>query len=165
MTYEMKNIKKLSTHNGVALTGTLYRDGKRIATVEDQGNGGSLWISWIESEKTEYPILREWFFNNCAGHWTERHKNDENCEEMAVELIIEISENNKDSKKSIVVRVVGDEIYPGLPNVEQYKLKNATIADTNALYSIVNQLPTAEVWDSSIQKYVRADALLMKVGA
>jgi hypothetical protein len=80
-------------------------------------------------------------------------------------LIIEISENNKDSKKSIVVRVVGDEIYPGLPNVEQYKLKNATITDTNALYSIVNQLPTAEVWDSSIQKYVRVDALLMKVGA
>ncbi len=165
MTYEMKNIKKLSTHNGVALTGTLYRDGKRIATVEDQGNGGSLWINWIESEKTEYPILREWFLNNCAGHWTERHKNDENCEEMAIELIIEISENNKDSKKSIVVRVVGDEIYPGLPNVEQYKLKNATITDTNALYSIVNQLPTAEVWDSSIQKYVRVDALLMKVGA
>lgn len=38
--YDIKGVKYLPTHDGVAFTGTLYKDGKRIGSVENGGTGG-----------------------------------------------------------------------------------------------------------------------------
>jgi len=73
--YELKNYKSLNTHNGVAWTATLYKGRFKIAYVEDQGNGGSIMVSWNISHEKGCADLEKWFLENCEGHWTAQFAN------------------------------------------------------------------------------------------
>lgn len=49
--YTFKNMQKMSGMEGMAWTGSLYYDGKKIGTVRDDGNGGMLWIDVVPEAK------------------------------------------------------------------------------------------------------------------
>lgn len=49
--YQIKNLRSCEAADGVAWSGTLYRDGKRIAKVRDGGNGGMLDIDWLDHRR------------------------------------------------------------------------------------------------------------------
>jgi hypothetical protein len=46
MTYKVTKYRELRTREGYAYTYTLHIDGKPVATVENRGDGGCLWVSW-----------------------------------------------------------------------------------------------------------------------
>ncbi len=45
-TYEVKKYHELRTREGYAYTFVLHIDNKPVATVENRGDGGCLWVSW-----------------------------------------------------------------------------------------------------------------------
>ena len=54
MNYEIKNLKTLNTHDGLAFTLTLYKNGKRIGTAENAGRGGCNLYRIKNSELQEF---------------------------------------------------------------------------------------------------------------
>lgn len=50
MKLEVRNVKMLETHRGVAFTCTLYVDGKKAASVSQEGCGGSNDYRWVDAE-------------------------------------------------------------------------------------------------------------------
>ena len=171
--YEIKNYKSLKTRDGIAWTSSLYRDNKKVADLEDQGNGGSISIMWVDghwTNKAESKMLNEWFLNNCDWHWTSKFINSEysDADELAINLLDDIRENNKKAKNRIIFRtsnVVETDERGMVIQIPEYTMAKTTIADANALYYIVNKYPNSQVWDSSVQRYVNTGELLMKVTA
>ena len=51
-TYSLKNVKQCNGREGIAWSGTLYDGARKIADVQDDGNGG---------------CLRIWFFDRAGG--------------------------------------------------------------------------------------------------
>jgi len=56
--YSIKNLRMLQTHDGHALTATLYREKLKIGTIEDTGTGGGIWPH-IES-RSEQDLFNDW---------------------------------------------------------------------------------------------------------
>lgn len=171
--YEIKNYKSLNTRDGVAWTSSLYRDGKKVADLEDQGHGGSISIMWTEGywiNKTESEMLNKWFLENCEWHWTSAFKTSEvtSNDELAINLLDEIRQNNKKAKTHIIFRTsntVQTDERGMVIAVPEYTLAKTTIADLNTVSYIANKYPEVYVWDSSVECYINAKSLLEKVGA
>ena len=56
--YEVKNLKQFAALDGVCWHCTLYRDGKRVAVVENRGDGGENWYHWNEGCSDYHDELR-----------------------------------------------------------------------------------------------------------
>jgi len=87
---------------------------------------------------------------------------------LAINLLDEIRANNKIAKTKILFResgVVEIDERGMVVQVPEYTMNKTTIADTNALGYILNQHPHAQVWHSSVGKFVNIDLLLMKASA
>lgn len=64
MTYTVKNIKTFRGRDGLGVNCSLYKDGKRIGTVDDMANGGQYdyglindeWIKLMEHVRTLPPV-------------------------------------------------------------------------------------------------------------
>lgn len=54
--YTVKNVKFFNSRNGYGFNATLYRDGKKIANVIEEGNGGQLRL--LEFAQAEADILK-----------------------------------------------------------------------------------------------------------
>jgi hypothetical protein len=162
--YEIKGIKTLSVYDGVALTANLYREGRIVASVEDRGDGGCMWIHWNKNSGIESALLLDWFDKLEANHWTTHFRNSEFSDkcELAIEWLIEIAQNNKSAKKNILIRVAIEPFPDGMQNFENYQMKNVSLFNREALQSIVNQFVNAEVWDITSQSFVYAKNLLKK---
>ena len=105
MSYQIKKMKQMEMRNGVALTADLYRNGKLIAFLEDQGDGGGLAVRWAEGlvwtnpEETQ-AILEFYSAHASKDHWTQEHFGAEYCNslELAVEWIIEMHQSKQLAK-------------------------------------------------------------------
>jgi len=123
--YEVKNVKSFRGREGYGFNASLYRDGKRVAHVDDEGNGGCYryhWLDW-EAGRVEIPttvngkdfmlkVTREQkaFMEHvkAAGKYGDFEPED-SC---VAELVDEYEANKqykKWCKKSIVFRLKGDE--------------------------------------------------------
>lgn len=141
--YNIKNIKTLRTSNGVALTANLY-DGKTfVASIEDRGDGGSLWIYWDLDRELHQHQIQQWWKQNCEGHWTAGYTESDNILEHAMELLIEHAQLNKDVKKNIVFR----------SGENTYKWRDSDLSDLPALMRIAYDYPDAECWNVETQKW------------
>lgn len=173
MKYELKNIKTLNTSDGVAWTATVYKDGKRIGTAEDRGDGGSARL--YVSDRAEEVSLVEWAREEAdgSGLWMEEYTKrtikvhhvggdkdgTQGYEpqfdvEMALAYLMEVADLNKKAKSAIVFRVskgvdprIGEEY-------NTYTLKNdrpwshESVANyASALMYIEGKYPTAQMWD------------------
>lgn len=56
--YRIKNLRTLETHDGQALTATLYRGKLRVGTIEDTGTGGGIWPHF--TSRAEQDLFSEW---------------------------------------------------------------------------------------------------------
>jgi hypothetical protein len=106
-------IKSLKTLASGAYTATLYRDNKRIATLEDDGRGGQvrMWstakdATWRETEALQDELtawskdnLPDWYLTSWGAY--PRLEPDW---ELAVGFLTEAAEINKSARKGRIVR-------------------------------------------------------------
>lgn len=190
MKYELKNIKTLNTHEGMAWTATVYKDGKRIGTAEDRGDGGSSWL-YLDN-RTEEDALVAWCAEACknSGLWmaeyalkyqTVHHvggeKNGEKTwemafsTEMALSYLLEVADLDKKAKKHIIFRVskgidsrIGEQY-------DTYTLSGQSMATetpasvASALEYITHKFSNAEVWHSHTHSWLSASEMLKDVRA
>lgn len=185
MKYELKNIKTLNTSNGVAWTATVYKDGKRIGTAEDRGDGGSAWL-YVKNYAEELE-LTAWCAEACknSGLWMAEYANkygtvhhvggekdgEQTWEmsfntEMALAYLMEVYELDKKAKKYMVFRVSRG-IDPRIgEQFAEFQMKGLSMAVArpsdiaSALAYIVKKYPTAQVWDFRDHAYSDASAML-----
>ena len=55
-TYQVKNVKIFRGHDGHAFNSSLYCDGKRVATVDDDGWGGECRFQWLDYKKPKVEV-------------------------------------------------------------------------------------------------------------
>jgi hypothetical protein len=176
MKYELKGVKTIMGHEGIAFTATIYEDGKKFGYAHDAGDGGMVRVDYLDGDnRTRAPkdeALTKWHRENCTDNWSSMHDSDP---ESAVNLMFEIWENNKKAKTKILfktkvvdwTKVTFDEYMKDYASYheEEYQLNKATIADRDALFSISKQHADAHVWDPSVEHYVPiADLLAVPVG-
>jgi len=106
MDFTIKNFRSLSSG---AYTATLYQDGKRVATVEDDGRGGQVRINPVKAENwgsvrasleavlTNWAevSLPEWYLTSYGTHPALNARSFE----LAIDYLIECAENDEIIKK------------------------------------------------------------------
>jgi len=74
MKIELKSIKHMDGHEGIAFSAKLYIDGKRVGNVRDDGNGGEVYI-WIDPAfKKLEKEAREWALGLPPIKWVTKEK-------------------------------------------------------------------------------------------
>lgn len=185
MKYELKNIKTLNTHEGMAWTATVYKDGKRIGTAEDRGDGGSTWLyvsnyaeeleltAWCaEASKNSGLWMAEYALKYQTVHHVGGEKNGEKTwemafsTEMALAYLLEVADLDKKAKKYLVFRVpTGITEFIG-QEYDTYVLKGQSMATATpssvaqALVYITGKYATAQVWDFRDHAWIDASAML-----
>jgi len=56
MNYSVKNVKTFRGHDGDGFNATLYRDGKKIALVDDDARGGEFRYEWLDRDADKVDI-------------------------------------------------------------------------------------------------------------
>jgi hypothetical protein len=186
MKYELKNIKTLNTHEGTAWTASVYKDGKRIGTAEDRGDGGSSWL-YLENRADEDALV-EWCAQAAknSGLWMAQYATEtikthhiggekngtETYElrfnsEMALAYLMEISDLDKRAKKDIIFRVPnGNDPLTCVDTHDTYRLSGQSMATATpssvaqALVYITTKFSNAEVWDFREHSWLSASAML-----
>ncbi len=100
-------IKGLKTLKSGAYTATLYLNGKKVADLEYDGNGGSP-RTWFEGE--DYPARQAaedafvaWYRVNVPSwHWSFEHREDAYGIESAISYVIDVADFVKMSKRGTV---------------------------------------------------------------
>lgn len=185
MKYELKNIKTLNTHEGMAWTATVYKDGKRIGTAEDRGDGGSTWLyvsnyaeeleltAWCaEASKNSGLWMAEYALKYQTVHHVGGEKNGEKTwemafsTEMALAYLLEVADLDKKAKKYLVFRVpTGITEFIG-QEYDTYQMKNLSMAVAtprdiaSALVFITKKYTNAQVWDFRDHAWIDASAML-----
>lgn len=190
MKYELKNIKTLNTHEGMAWTASVYMDGKRIGTAEDRGDGGSSWL-YLDNRADEDALIA-WCAEACknSGLWMAKYalkyqtvhhvggeKNGEQTwemafsTEMALAYLLEVADLDKKAKKHIIFRVpTGITEFIG-QEYDTYTLSGQSMATetpasvASALKYITHKFSNAEVWHSSEHSWLSAAEMLEDVRA
>lgn len=185
MKYQLKNIKTLNTHEGMAWTATVYKDGKRIGTAEDRGDGGSTWLyvsnyaeeleltAWCaEASKNSGLWMAEYANKYGTVHHVGGEKDGEQTwemsfsTEMALAYLLEVADLDKKAKKNIIFRVpTGITEFIG-QEYDTYTLTGQSMATAtpssvaHALVYITKKYATAQVWDFRDHAWIDASAML-----
>jgi hypothetical protein len=190
MKYELKNIKTLNTHDGVAWTASVYRDGKRIGTAEDRGDGGSTWlyldnradeadlVAWCaEASKNSGLWMAQYATETIKTHHVGGEQNGTATyelrfnDEMALAYLMEVSDLDKRAKKNIVFRTPRVIPHTSVDTYDTYTLSGRSMATETpasvsaALVYITNKFSNAEVWHSREHMWVSASEMLKDVRA
>ena len=178
MQYELKNIKTLNTSNGIAWTASVYKDGKRIGSAEDRGDGGSssLYITtyaeeqalveWARTAVQGSGLWMEEFstmpidIHHVGGAVTQGYRFDT---ELALAYLMEIADLDKKSKKNLVFRVAKTSTDGALDNYDIYIARHFDNRDKSVLY-VSQKYPTAQIWDVDAHAWTSVLASV-KVGA
>lgn len=186
MKYELKNIKTLNTHEGMAWTATVYKDGKRIGTAEDRGDGGSTWLyvsnyaeeleltAWCaEASKNSGLWMAEYANKYGTVHHVGGEKDGEQTwemsfsTEMALAYLLEVADLNKKAKKNIIFRVPnGNDPLTHVDTHDTYTLTGQSMAQATpssvaqALVYITNKFSNAEIWDFKDVAWISASKML-----
>jgi hypothetical protein len=139
MKYEIKNLKTFNGRDGGGFEATLYKDGKRIATVFNDGCGGCTRYHFIDGDM-EYPVIKELqalaviVDPSCDGY-SEAH-------DIYIDHLIDCKENNKLAKNAVLFRKNPTDIF------EMFQAKNTTEEAVRAKY------PSAVVWSIAQQAWI-----------
>lgn len=164
MKYQIKALKSLASG---AFEGSLYKDGKRIGTVGNDGRGGSNRV-WMNSDdyatrQSMEAELGEWLLTVNSNHWTANAASSDRVD-LAVSFLADIAEWDKDAKKKTLVRVpaVGEF---GLDQFSEFRIK-AQSPEHLAQYAqvAVRDLgDTAELYDADTHAWVKATDIIAAV--
>lgn len=152
--YDVKGVKYLPTHDGVAFTGTLLKDGKRIGTIENGGTGGPN-VARFDTRDAE-AAFRAWVATLGTHTYPARGALPEftvpHDEETAIECLLQIDDERREArdfdrraKTAIVYREHGD-------RSDQYRSAKfaSTLTPTRALAAYRASAPwwsrVTEVW-------------------
>lgn len=172
MKYELRNIKTLSTSDGIAWTASVYKDGKRIGRAEDRGDGGAPYVWLIQSDLESFV---EWAREavDGSGLWMEQFvKNTIKTDyvggekdgtssyepqfdiEMAIAYLMEIADLDKKAKKNMIFRVPnGKDPRDTALTHDVYQMKDVSMATAtprdiaSALLYLTKAHNNAQVWD------------------
>lgn len=126
MSYSVKNVKTFRGMEGYGFNATLYRDNKRVAHVDDEGNGGCYRYHWFDYEKPRVEVTYKTYDGK---DWTRKATPEEakfieylksegkdgeiEFEDCFVGELVDDYENNKRfkryCKKETVFRLYGDD--------------------------------------------------------
>lgn len=153
--YTVKNVKTLNTSDGYAFTATLYKDGKKVGTLEQGGHGGSTDVqmdgaTWADRE----PMLAEfaaWTRENCEGSWIAEFvggtvADSELGADMLVERFLLNRDLNRASKTKIVFRLPED-------GDTAYRTVKVMSTRDAAIRWIMREEPTATIWFPETEKW------------
>jgi hypothetical protein len=174
MKYELKNVKTYDSRNGIGFSAVLYKDGKKIADVRDAGVGGEIDIDYVggrSAAKKEDADLIAWHEIN--GDWSWTYHEDNPSPNDAIEMLLEIWENNKRAKTKIVCQKGPEptsmtatqrkkfrkEAGPML-EIEDFFYPKHTIADKEALKVIAKKDKGVRIWDPSIERFRPIEELI-----
>ncbi len=152
--YDIKGVKYLPTRDGVAFTGTLYKDGKRTGSVENGGTGGPN-CAHFDTRAYE-TAFRAWVATLGTHTYPARNGRPELTvpfdEETAIECLLQIDDARREARafdrraqKAIVYREAGD-------GPDQYRSVKfaSTLTPTRALAAYRASAPwwsrVTEVW-------------------
>lgn len=143
--YQFKNLKTLNAREGIAYTATIYRDGKRVGTAEDLGDGGAAWVYW--DDKAESDAFCAWTLEHAEGFWIDEFVNREEpgCEhneELGLNLLFETYDLVRLSKKNLVFRLSEEDVRT---------VKNMTGEEATAY--VASKYPTAQIFEPAALKW------------
>lgn len=107
--YAVKNIKTCQGNEGQAWSLTLYKDGKRLAVVRNDGNGGCASYDWFarpheawKPQSDQLDVDAETFCRNNDGWWSEFIGDDYNeYTDWFVGELMEVKECIAEAKKML----------------------------------------------------------------
>lgn len=186
MKYELKNIKTLNTSEGMAWTATVYKDGKRIGTAEDRGDGGCSFlyvsnyaeelelVAWCAEASKNSGLWMGVYANKYSNvHHVGGEKDGEQTwemsfsTEMALAYLLEVADLNKKAKKNIIFRVPnGNDPLTSVSEHDTYVLTGQSMAQATpssvaqALAYITGKYSNADVWDFKDVAWIPASKML-----
>lgn len=147
--YSVKGYKQHKTYDGIAYVCSLYRGTKKVAFVQNDGDGGATFVRW--DARDEAAEFLTWARANITEHALQEFDGPDGIdEEAAVEALIAWMEFDKIAKKGAALRMPSTD---SLPDVRELK----STAPKPALYAaIAQQYPQADVWDTVEHRWVPA---------
>jgi len=142
--YSIKNYKRTSGREGHGYEVTLYRLGSRIGTVVDYGDGGCADFH-IESEfrsivQTELDTIARTIYPEFSSL--------SDLAEMAISYLVDCLQNDKDSKKGVVLKKRPDNNSDSVDYNPSFVAKGYTEAQ------IREQFPNAVIWNTASRSWV-----------
>lgn len=81
--YTIKNLKTFRSNDGGGFNASLYRDGTKVADVDDEGNGGSLMFHWLDHKAPRVALTRPSHVRTAPGATYTRHATPEEARLLA----------------------------------------------------------------------------------
>lgn len=140
MKYEIKNLKTFNGHDGGGFECSLYRDGKRVATVFNSGCGGCNEYSFPSQNNMAITVMKELMQlaveldPSCDGY-VEAH-------DLYIAHLVDCKENNRLAKNAVLFRKDASNEF------EMFQAKNTSEEAIRAKY------PTAVVWSIAQQAWL-----------
>lgn len=154
MKIELRKIKTMQGLDCEVINAELWFDGKKVADVFNDGNGGShnyykeADITWEEIHEA----LKSFAIDNAYGFMAQQIGNEyAEYDDWAIYILLENNDNNKRSKKAVVFRR-GDE--DGFYTVSF----GNEVTRSYAIKHIASKYPDAKVWEVETQKWVAVNA-------
>ena len=139
MKYEVKNLKTFNGRDGGGFEATLYKDGKRIATVFNDGCGGCTRYHFIDGDM-EHSVIKE--LQALAVTLNAEYADYVEAHDIYIDHLIDCKENNKLAKNAVLFRKDASIIY------EMIQAKNTTEEAVRAKH------PLAVVWSIEKQAWI-----------
>jgi len=144
-TYELKAIKEFTGRDGYGLNANLYRDGKKIASIIDHGDGGILSFEFVDRSQVQEifdeltalsrSVKPVWMPDDVANaDWYVHH-------------LLEVTANNKASKKGVLFRKSNEADVNLFANREVYAIPLDGFTREECLDYLRSKYPAGEVWD------------------
>jgi hypothetical protein len=152
-TFELKAIKEFKGDEGYGMNANLYRNGTKVASIIDHGDGGILSFNFDDRSQANdiigelYELGRQikpiWMPDNFAlAEWYVNH-------------LQEVAANNKVSKKRVLFRKTDEADVNLFANRNVYAIPLDGETREEAMNYLRSHYPDGDVWDPAISNWVR----------
>jgi hypothetical protein len=137
MKYQVKNLKTFNGRDGGGFEASLYKDGKRIATVFNEGCGGCTYYDFTdrtieEAVRAELKALAVQNDPSCEGY--------AEADDLYIDHLLDCYENNRVAKKGILFKVDGLQ-------------EDMRLATGMTIESVLRKYPNAVIWNIATQEW------------
>lgn len=187
MKYELKNVKSLQTSTGVAWNASIYCEGTRIGTVEQDGRGGSCDVFGLSVEQHNDLLAWTYFMVKGSGLWMDNDRYQvinyitpidtetptaQLMEigwdmELAISYLVEVSDLNKKAKRHLCFRVPnGSDSIEGDFDFDEYQstldLRKANSEHVFDRILLIHQKygSKTQLWDFRVCKWLAIDEVI-----
>jgi hypothetical protein len=157
-TYELKAIKEFKGDEGYGMNANLYRNGTKVASIIDHGDGGILSYSFDDRSQADGIICELYELGRqIKPIWMH---DDFELADWYVNWLQEVAANNKASKKAVMFRKTDEADVNLFANRNVYVIP---LDDPNdggdtreeAMNYLLSHYPDGDVWDPAISNWVR----------